>query len=219
MGIACQNLPALPGRSAFLSDNSGSAWGTCPSEWGTMHVAEIGNLSSVIGAMRADEGVVFPFGDMLEGVPIHKDEGVLAQANRIAAVGKRCGYATENGIWLFFRDAIVRREHWDNIFVYSDMQAGHGELYGIDPSDYEAIGACQRHCYIDVNVLVRLYREQVNPKVNVFLIQTAGYTNVLVPEYGYRTNILYGWTGRELVFADAMNRAWDEIESRGPERL
>lgn len=218
MGIACQNLPALPGRSAFLSDNSGSAWNTCTSEWGTMHVAEIGNLSSVIGAMRADEGVVFPFGDGLEGVPVHKDEGVLAQANRIAEVGKRCGYATENGIWLFFRDAIRKREHWDNIFVYSDMQAGHGGLYGIDPSDYEAIGACLRYRYIDVNVLVRLYREQVNPKVNVFLIQTAGYTNVLVPEYGYRTNILYGWTGRELVFADAMNRAWDEIESRGPER-
>jgi hypothetical protein len=53
---ACENLPALPGRCAFLTDNSGSAWGTCTSEWGTMQVAEIGNLSAVIGAMRADEG-------------------------------------------------------------------------------------------------------------------------------------------------------------------
>ena len=216
MGIACANLPALHGRCAFLTDNSGSAWGVCTSEWGTMRVAEIGNLSSVIGAMCADEGVVFPFGDRLKSVRIHKDEGVLKQAHQVSAVGRTCGGRTENGIWLFFRDAIFQKQHWDNIFVYSDMQAGHGGLYGIHSLDYAAIGACINGMYIDVNMLVKLYREQVNPKVNVFCIQTAGYTNVLVPEYGYRTSILYGWTGKELIFADAMNRTWNELESREP---
>lgn len=218
MRIACGNLPAMRGRCAFLSDNSGSAWGACTSKWGTMQVAEIGNLSSVIGAMCADEGVVFPFGDRLESVRICKEEGVLRQAHQVSAVGKTCGTATENGIWLFFRDAIMQRQHWDNIFVYSDMQAGHGGLYGIRSEDYEALGACVNGMYIDVNMLVKLYREQVNPKVNVFCIQTAGYTHVLVPEYGYRTAVLYGWTGKELIFADAMNRTWDELESREPEK-
>ena len=84
--------------------------------------------------------------------------------------------------------------------------------------DYEALGACVNGSYIDVNMLVKLYREQVNPRVNVFCIQTAGYTNVLVPEYGYRTVILYGWTGKELIFADAMNRTWNELESKEPEK-
>ena len=126
--------------------------------------------------------------------------------------------STENGIWLFFRDAIMQRQHWDNIFAYSDMQAGHGDLYGICSEDYEALGACVNGSYIDVNMLVKLYREQVNPRVNVFCIQTAGYTNVLVPEYGYRTAILYGWTGKELVFAEAMNRTWNELESKEPEK-
>ena len=214
MGIACGNLPALKGRCAFLSDNSGSAWGTCTSEWGTMQIAKIGNLSSVIGAMCAEEGVVFPFGDRLESVRIHKDEGILKQANQVSAVGKTCGGSTENGIWLFFRDAILEKQHWDTIFVYSDMQAGHGGLYGINPEDYRAIGACVNGNHIDVNMLVKLYREQVNPRVNVFCIQTAGYSNVLVPEYGYRTAILYGWTGRELIFADAMNRTWNELEGK-----
>ena len=216
MGISCANLPSLEGRCAFLSDNSGSAWGICTSEWGTMQVAEIGNLSSVIGAMCADEGVVFPFGDKLKSVPIRKDEGVLRQAHRVSVVGKSCGHATENGIWLFFRNAIMYRQHWDNIFMYSDMQAGHGGLYGIRPEDYEVLGAQVNGSYIDVNMLVKLYREQVNPKVNVFCIQTAGYSNVLVPEYGYRSAILYGWTGKELLFADAMNRIWNELESREP---
>ena len=215
MGIACENLPALQGRCAFLTDNSGSAWGTCTSEWGTMEIAKIGNLSSVIGAMRAEEGVVFPFGDRLESVRIRKDGGVLKQAHQVSNIGGGCGMSTENGIWLFFRNAIMQRQHWDSIFIYSDMQAGHGNLYGICREDYKALGACINGIYIDVNMLVQLYREQVNPKVNVFCIQTAGYTNVLVPEYGYRTAILYGWTGKELLFADAMNRTWDELESKG----
>ena len=217
MGIACENLPALQGRCAFLTDNSGSARGVCTSEWGTMQVAEIGNLSGVIGAMCAEEGVVFPFGDSLESVRIRKDEGVLKQAHQVNSIGGGCGMATENGIWLFFRDAIMQKQHWDNIFVYSDMQAGHGGLFGIHPEDYDALGACVNGNYIDVNMLVKLYRKQVNPKVNVFCIQTAGYTNVLVPEYGYRTAVLYGWTGKELVFADAMNRTWNELESRESE--
>ena len=126
--------------------------------------------------------------------------------------------ATENGIWLFFKDAIIQKQHWDNIFVYSDMQAGHGGLYGIRSEDYAALGACVNSRDIDVNALVKLYREQVNPRVNVFCIQTAGYTNVLVPEYGYRTAVLYGWTGRELLFADVINRTWNELESREPEQ-
>ena len=218
MGIACGNLPRLKGRCAFLTDNSGSAWGTCPSEWGSMKIAEIGNLSSVIGAMCADEGTVFPFGDNLEEIRIRKDEGVLKQAHQVSALGKNCGMSTENGIWLFFRDALMQKQHWDNIFVYSDMQAGHGGLYGIKPEDYEVLGARLTGRYIDVNMLVKLYRQYVNPKVNVFCIQTAGYTNVLVPEYGYRTAVLYGWTGRELIFAGAMNRIWDELEKRKPEQ-
>lgn len=215
MNISCANLPRMPGKSAFLSDNSGSAWGTCTSEFGTMQVAEIGNLSSVIGAMSSDEGIVFPFGDRLESLHIDKNRGILEQSRRVSEIGNTCGGGTENGIWLFFKDAIMNHVHWDNIFVYSDMQAGHGGLYGINPGDYAALGcAINNGRYIDVNKLISIYREKVNPKVNVYMIQTAGYDNVLVPEYSYRTAVLYGWTGKELIFADAMRRIWDEIEER-----
>lgn len=215
MNISCANLPEMPGKSAFLSDNSGSAWGRCTSEFGTMQVAEIGNLSSVIGAMSSDEGIVFPFGDKLESLHIDTSKGILEQSKRMSKIGKTCGRSTENGIWLFFKEALTNHVHWDNIFVYSDMQAGHGGLYGINPGDYAALGcAIEDGTYIDVNKLIKIYREKVNPKVNVYMIQTAGYDNVLVPEYSYRTAILYGWTGKELIFADAMRRIWDEIEER-----
>jgi hypothetical protein len=215
MNISCANLPEMPGKSAFLSDNSGSAWGTCTSEYGTMQIAEIGNLSSVIGAMSSDCGIVFPFGDRLESLHIDKNMGILEQSRRVSEIGNTCGASTENGIWLFFKEALMNNIHWDNIFVYSDMQAGHGGLYGINPRDYAALGcAINNGTYIDVNKLIRIYREKVNPKVNVYMIQTAGYDNVLVPEYSYRTAVLYGWTGKELIFADAMRRIWDEIEGR-----
>lgn len=83
MDIACKNLPRLKGKNAFLSDNSGSAWGTCTSEYGSMTVADIGNLSSVIGAMNSDEGFVFPFGDELLRYSISKRKSTLNQSKRI----------------------------------------------------------------------------------------------------------------------------------------
>ncbi len=52
--------------------------------------------------------------------------------------------------------------------------------------------------------MILTYRRKVNPNVNVFSIQTAGYNNVCISEYAYRTCILYGWMGKELNFAREM---------------
>lgn len=219
LDIACDNLPKLKGKSAFLSDNSGSAWGTCTSEFGTVTIGEIDNLSSMIGAVNSDDGHVFAFGDELIEYPVSKRTGILTQSKYMSKSAPRdVGFATENGIWIFFRDAINKKQHWDNIFIYSDMQAGHGGLYGTSKGveEYKEQGYCIDRYSINVDVakLIDDYRKYVNPKVNIFSIQTAGYKNVVVPEYGYRTNILYGWTGKELVFADTMIKMWDEIDSR-----
>ena len=213
--IACDNMPKLKGKTMCLSDNSGSAWGTCTSEYGSVTVAAIDNLSSVITACNAEEGYVGKFGDKLIVYPISKRRGVLAEAEKMTADRySDVGGNTENGIWIFFRDAIDKKEHWDNIFIYSDMQAGHGGLYGTPEGkkEYIARGFACRSSYVDVAKLIAEYRKKVNPKVNVFCVQTAGYTNVLVPEYGYRTNVMYGWTGKEAVFADAMIRFWDALD-------
>ena len=210
MDIACGNMPRLSGKTMCLSDNSGSAWGCFNSEYGTVTVANIDNLSSVITARNSDEGYVGVFGDRLSEIPVEKRNGILSQAKNADCVGKTMGMATENGVWLFFDKAIREKEHWDNIFIYSDMQAGHGGLFGIDSRKYRDY--CTKGMYIDVARLIETYRRQVNPRVNVYCIQTAGYDNVLIPENGYRTTVLYGWTGRELVYADAMNRFWDDVD-------
>ena len=211
MDISLDNMPKLKGKTITLTDNSGSAWGTCTSEYGEVTIAEIDNVSAVITAMRSDEGYVGVFGDRLEIVPIKKRDGVLSQVKEVTRRGRNIGGGTENGIWLFFRDAIAKKEHWDNIFVYSDMQAGHGDLYGITPSEYrEYIARDSWNSYIDVAKLLAKYRSTVYKDVNMFSVQTAGYTNVVIPEYTYRANYMYGWTGKEAVFADAMIKFWDQ---------
>lgn len=214
MDIACANMPTLKGKTMCLSDNSGSAWGTFDSEYGSVTVAEIDNLSSVITARNSDDGYVGKFGDRLFDIPVDKRNGVLSQTEKVNDDRKyHVGGGTENGIWLFFDRAITNKEHWDNIFIYSDMQAGHGGLYGLDSRQYAKF-SCRGGRYIDVAKLIDTYRRKVNPKVNVYTIQTAGYNNVLVPENGYRTTVLYGWTGKELVYADVMNRFWDDIDAK-----
>ncbi|MCL2310947.1 MAG: hypothetical protein FWC41_00450 [Firmicutes bacterium] len=215
--IAIKQLPKLEGKTMCLSDNSGSAWGTFNSEYGSVTIAEIDNLSSVITAMNSDEGYVGKFGDRLIIKSVLKRNGALSQTRELTRNrDSDVGGSTENGIWLFFDNAIQKKVHWDNIFIYSDQQAGHGGLYGTD-EDFKkykvkgfAVGTNSR--YIDVNKLIVAYRKEVNPKVNVFSIQTAGYDNVCIPEYGYRTNILYGWTGKELQFAKTIIDFWNDKE-------
>lgn len=214
MDVSTQNMPVLNGKTICLSDNSGSAWGTCTSEYGSVTVADINNLSSVITAKNSDEGYVGVFGDDLKIVPISKRNGVLSQHEKVGQIGSTVGQATENGLWLFFKNAIDKKEHWDNIFVYSDQQASNGDLYGTRTGMQEYKDFICNGSYINVVKLINKYRNEVNDKVNIYTIQTAGYDNVLVPVNLYRTSILHGWTGKEAVYADAINKIWDEVDSR-----
>lgn len=202
-----KNAPHFNGKVACLSDNSGSAWGTLTSELGTMKIAEIGNMMAVATAKMADEGYVGAFGDRLSMLPIRKKDSMLTQVNELTSLGKQVGGATENGIWLFFDEAIKNKEHYDNIFVYSDMQCGHGGLYGnIDEVDKEFVWKGRDwNSYIDVPKLIKKYRKEVNPNVMVYLIQTAGYKDILVPECFDKTFILGGWSQHIPEFAAKMS--------------
>lgn len=219
MDLSMDNLPKFRGKTMCLSDNSGSAWGMIPSEYGSVQVAVIDNLSSVIAAAASEEGYVGKFGDKLKVYPVSRRGQILRQCREISdSMSSDVGGSTEGGIWEFFYNAIERKEHWDQIFIYSDQQAGHGGLYGTDAQRHvyrekgfscQGFGKGGEGAYINVFDLILAYRRKVNPDVNVFSIQTAGYNNVCIPEYAYRTCILYGWTGKELSFAREMTDLWD----------
>lgn len=214
------NLPKLKGKMMILSDNSGSAWGTLTTEYGSVKVAEIGNLSAVLTALSSDEGYVGVFGDDLKIVPILKTRSILDNLEKVNEAGKQVGYGTENGIWLFLYKSIMNEEHWDHLFIYSDMQAGRGELYCTEEGTktynlFKAKYALKGMRYEDhVNVLelVALYRKLVNSKLNVFSVQTAGYDNNILPDYLYRGCLLTGWTGKEVLFANRMIELWNELD-------
>ena len=215
--ISIANLPKLKGKTMCLSDNSGSAWGTFNTEYGSVKIAEIDNLSSVIAAACSDEGYVGKFGDTLKVYPISKRNGILSQTNEINKNGMRdVGGATEGGIWHFFRDAIANKTWYDNIFIFSDQQAGTGGLYGtiIDQRQYTQQYGVKYSGYCNVYKMICDYRKFVNPKVNVFSIQTAGYNNLVIPTMSYRCAMLTGWTGKEILYAAEYIKQWDDIESR-----
>ena len=218
--VSLNNMPMLDGKTMVLSDNSGSAWKSIISEYGTGCIAEIGNLSAVLTAMRSEEGYVGVFGDELTIVPISKMDSILSNLDKVNAAGKKVGTSTENGIWLFFENAITNSIHYDNIFIYSDMQAGRGELYCTEKGTKTYYSFKQRYSlkgmkdyeFINVLELVNLYRKNVFNKTNVFSVQTAGYNNFVLPKYLYRGNLLYGWTGKEVVFAKEIIKEWDALE-------
>jgi hypothetical protein len=215
LDISVENMPKLKGKTVCLSDNSGSAWGSFNSEYGTVTVAEIANLSSLITSLQSDSGEVGVFGDNLSLKGVSKRNGLLTQLEETSKRGKAQGGGTENGIWVFFDGAIKNKVHYDNIFIYSDMQAGHGGLYG----HRETVGSSkfihpkEGGTHVDVLAMTQEYREKVNPKVNLFTVQVGGYNNNLIPEALYRGAILAGWTGKEPVFAKAISDIWDSVEA------
>ena len=219
MDISMKNLPEIKGKTAVLSDNSGSAWGAIPSEYGTVKIAEIDNLSATIMACRSDEGVIIPFGDKIIPIPASKRNGILSQVKEVNKQGHNVGGGTECGVWTFLDDAITNNVWYDNIIIFSDMQAGHGDLYGYD-ANIKKKGFCALGkngygvSYINVMDLINAYRNKVNPKVNVMCVQTAGYNNVVVPENIYRGVISYGWTGKEAILLDKVTKIWDETENQ-----
>lgn len=200
------NLPFFTGRVISLCDNSGSARGTATSSMGRMQIATIGNLTGVITGMQATEGYVGIFGDRLETFAVRKRSSIFNQLNHAEQLGEKVGGSTENGVWLFWDKAIREKQHWDYVFIYSDMQAGHGGLYGTNSHDYRDFIWGKGGHYIDVPKLIAAYRTQVNPNVQVFLVQIAGYQDTLLPEFYDRTYILGGWGEGLLRFAAEMSR-------------
>ena len=218
--ISIKNHPQLKGSVIALSDNSGSAWGQFPSAYGTMTVAEIGNLSALITAYScSDKGVVGLFGDVLLEYIVDKNISLLENFRKIQDLigdrGCNVGSATENGIWVFFQRAMKSPEDYfyNHFFCYSDMQAGHGRLFGKDvKEEWIWDGMSTNQMFIHVPKLVENYRKRINPKLNVFTIQTAGYQDSILPQSIYRGGYLHGWTGREVLYAEKMNALWDEFD-------
>jgi len=204
-----ENAPYFSGKVMSLVDNSGSAWGTMTSSLGTLTMAEIGNLMGVMTAKMSDEGFVGIFGDKYEKLEVRRKSSIFDTLTKVSNIGQGIGGSTEHGVWLFWEEAMNKNIHWDKVFIYSDMQAGHGGLYGRG-GNYPVFANPTKkagfNSYICVPSLVKEYREKVNSNVEVFLVQMAGYTDTLMPEFYDKTYILGGWSEKILTFANEMSK-------------
>jgi len=205
------NLPKFEGRVMSLCDNSGSAWSATTSSMGTMHIAEIANLTALLTAKASEDGWVGRFGDKLVVEQVRKKESIYSQLKKMCAKGYNdVGGNTEHGIWTFWETAIKEKQHWDHVFTYSDMQAGRGQLYGTSSVDVNFVVNGRRMqqgmSYVDVPKLIMEYRNKVNPNVKVFLVQVAGYQDTIIPEFYDKTYMLSGWSDNVLKFASKVNQ-------------
>jgi hypothetical protein len=170
------------------------------SEYGSVNVYEISNLSAILTAFRSTEGgSVWIFGDKLVEYNVDRTKSILEQLNTVNHIGKTVGGGTETGVWLFWEKAIRSKMRLDHVFIYSDMQAGTGKLYAdachnILMQKYGANLNNHGTSYIDVLALVAKYRNEVYSKVNIFSVQVAGYDNTILPDILYRGAIMSGWT-------------------------
>ena len=205
MELSIGNMPKFDGRLMSLCDNSGSAQSATTSSVGTMRISQIANLSAVIAGKCATEGHIGVFGDSLQTFEIRKKSSIFEQTEKADNIGHTIGQGTENGIWLFWDKAIKEKQHWDHVFIFSDMQAGHGGLYGLNHRHYQDYRWHGTNM-IDVPKLINTYRKQVNPNVMVYCTQVAGYSDTIMPEFYDKTFILSGWSESLFRFASEMSK-------------
>jgi hypothetical protein len=173
--------------AAVLIDGSASmTWG------GTIEAkspAVIAALSGAITAKQYAASYMVPFATSTKFYTVDNTRSVLDLMKEADAQKFNLGGGTEMGRAI--RELITRKVVVDDIYIYSDTQATGG-----------------------VEEAIKEYRRKINPKVNVAIIQVAGYDNSVLPNGEYRTVNLSSWTGKETDYLLEVDAIWNGIEAR-----
>jgi hypothetical protein len=211
-------VPEIRGRTMALCDNSSSTHTQNLSPMSTMTVADVINLMGVLVGVASDEAHLSVFGDRVEIQPVLKTEPLLKQVQIAGNAMERIGQKSEHGIWTFWDQACKHKARYDNIFIFSDVQPGHGHMYGADGREYDGYvwpteTVRSGNLRIDVLRLIQRYRQEVNSEVNVYMVQVAKYGAVMLDMF-HRTFMIGGWSNQLLHFASRMNQLIDDIPAQ-----
>lgn len=187
------SMEILKGNTLVLSDNSRSVNTECVSKNSEITCRDVNNLSAVITGVKSDYAKIYPFSVDTFGYEVSKNKDVLSQVlelDRLIRKDPSMFRRTEieRSLYIALYDSELV---YDNVFIYTDAQ---------DTSYY----SCEE--------VIKSYR-RVNPKLNVFVVQTAGYATSILPVDYYRVGSLCGFTRKEVTAAQKMIMEWDEFDS------
>lgn len=92
---ACQNIPALGGKTLVLVDTSGSMHGRPISEKSKVGAIQVGGLFGIMLAARGEEVDLYNFADTVVPFAIRKGAGVLRELERFNQQAGRAGGGTQ----------------------------------------------------------------------------------------------------------------------------
>lgn len=185
--IACDNIQFNDGRTAILSDNSGSMYGDAAgkslvSAMSRVKTSDIANLFAVLYWNKKRDTYVGLFGDRLINANLSRTVNIFDNFKIVNAAAKKCGPSTERGIFEYMETLIKTKTVVDRIIIFSDCQVGEGCNW------YDNNG----NKGSNFNALFQKYLK-INPQVKVYTIDLKGYGKSMTSK---SDNVVYvsGWS-------------------------
>jgi 60 kDa SS-A/Ro ribonucleoprotein len=187
LDLAFDNVPTIEGRTAVALDISGSMG---PGYHQDIKGCPAGGFIRVaalfgVGTMRKANlnGKLYLFNTHCKEFPVSMHDSIATQADRITAHG-----GTDTGCVV--RRLIERNEKYDNIVVITDEQQNSGRPL--------------------VDILDE-YRQRVNRKVRLFIVDVAPYGTALVPASDTNTYYCFGWSEAVLRYMALASKGWGSL--------
>lgn len=185
--ISCDNIPTRKGKTVILSDNSGSMYGdrggkSLVSAMSERKTSDIANLFAVLYWNKCKDTYVGLFGDRLIDANLSRSVNVFENFNIINQAAKKCGPATERGIFDYMEYLIKSKTIVDRIVIFSDCQVGDGCNW------YDHKGNRGEN----FNRLFQKYLK-INPDVRVYTVDLRGYGNSMTKDNG-NVILVSGWS-------------------------
>jgi hypothetical protein len=201
--ISCSNIPVQEGRTAILSDNSGSMFGdyggkSLISAMSKRNTADIANLFAVLYWNRTKDAYIGLFGDRLIEPALSRNADVFENFKTINAAAKQCGGATERGMFDYMEQLIKQQKIVDRLIIFSDCQVGDSckwfDHAGNKGSNF--------------NQLLAQYKK-INPVVKVYSVDLKGYGNTMVKDNAV---LVSGWSEKIFDMIEAVEQGNTVVE-------
>jgi len=175
IGIACQNIPEMNGKTAIAVDLSGSM-ASAPSKKSTLSMMEIGASFGAMLYERSKNVVIYGFGNKQKQIKLDPTSGILFNAEKIT--GTDVGWSTN--AYLVIEDMIINKIDVDRIVFFTDMVLWDSNHF---------YGRCDTN---KVKKAIANYWLWINPKTHLWMVDLVGYRTTIDPG-DHRVHLIAGF--------------------------